>query len=308
MKEKLEKHSCKKDCKLEPPNGGKRAKTIKIDGIKENTILKFNEINLLLSECCNCYTYPSKILNLENYVQHILISRDYYSHDLEELINNKTVISVKIPCILHSICNVLLNVSEYEAILGNLKSSNVVSENFDGDIINIKISDLFLNTLRKENVLRLYDICFLSPEELKGEELSKDSVIWSIGCILYELLTYKLPFLENGSKDDTMQNILQCRYNNNELISYEMQEMLERILKVKIEDRLSLNELRSEVIKKNGILKDENNLLMIVSEEKEILLNNDIITLALPTLYSIEYYLKSNEWESININININNI
>jgi serine/threonine-protein kinase len=49
---------------------------------------------------------------------------------------------------------------------------------------------------------------YMSPEQARGKPADKRSDIWAFGCILYEMLTARLPF-KGETISDTMANILQ---------------------------------------------------------------------------------------------------
>lgn len=74
-----------------------------------------------------------------------------------------------------------------------MKSNNIIYENNE-----VKLSDLCLNEIKSSEYMVMDEICYKSSEELSGNESNEKSVIWNIGCILYEMLNKKLPFYEKN--------------------------------------------------------------------------------------------------------------
>jgi serine/threonine protein kinase len=81
---------------------------------------------------------------------------------------------------------------------------------------------------------------YMSPEQARGKLADKRSDIWSFGCVLYEMLTGKVPF-EGETTSDTLANILQTEPNWSALsdtIPANIQVLLRRCLEKEPRRRL----------------------------------------------------------------------
>ena len=172
-------------------------KKIEIESEKEKDKIskEIKQINLIDSK------YVIKIYDFfienQNQKEICCIIMDYYEYgNLESLINQKYSLNYRI--IWRIFIQIVLGIKELhknDIILKNLCPRNI----FIDSERNVKIGGygLALDFVDEEylNSLSLYT----SPELLNGQDYTKKSDIWSLGCILYELSFKKraFQFLDN---------------------------------------------------------------------------------------------------------------
>lgn len=135
----------------------------------------------------------------------------------------------------------------------NLKPSNVL---FDSNH-SLYLSDYMINSIRTIEYIPFYNLYYLSPEQLSFKYVTYSSDLWSLGCILYEMIYFDIPFNYsfNPSKVDN--------------------EIIKKLLQVNPSKRISLNEL--EIYLMNN-LENRNLLTSVVDNRKELFLTNTIIS------------------------------
>jgi len=88
----------------------------------------------------------------------------------------------------------------------DIKPANImVHGNFD-----IKVSDFGAAQLARSEITQVSGVgspAYMSPEQLKGEELDFRTDMYSLGAVLYHLLTGQRPF-DGGNTFELMQNII----------------------------------------------------------------------------------------------------
>lgn len=82
---------------------------------------------------------------------------------------------------------------------------------------------------------------YVSPEILQSKEVHKGSDLWSLGCVIYQLLTDKHCF--TGSHEyDIFQKVLSLSYSFPDLFPTNAKDLITRLIKIEPIDRLGTNE------------------------------------------------------------------
>jgi serine/threonine-protein kinase len=109
------------------------------------------------------------------------------------------------------LCEVLHAAHEEGMIHRDLKPSNLMIVDHDSPREKIKVMDFGLAKLLDDRIIKNvtesnFDFAigtpgYICPEQVRGEEVDHRGDIYSVGCIMYELLTGRLPFLGPTSMD-----------------------------------------------------------------------------------------------------------
>lgn len=111
------------------------------------------------------------------------------------------------------ICSAMVHMHNRRMMHRDLKPHNIFIAG-DG---NLKLGDLGLSRYFSSRTLQAMSTvgtpCYMSPECIKGHPYEFSSDIWSLGCLLYELLTLRNPFYkEHQSLYVLGKNITSCTY------------------------------------------------------------------------------------------------
>jgi len=206
--------------------------------------LSDKEQNQLVMEICiqKCNTNPYIIKYHDSFIQdeHVYIISEYASNgDLQTLINynKKHNIILDNTFISKTILQIILGLTylhKYHIAHRDLKPSNIF---FDNNW-NVKIGDLGIAKFFPDN--NLLHSCigsplYMSPETYSGSGYNELTDIWSLGCILYNMLEYEPPYMAD--------NILRLAYiiNNDTfkplLNRKEWNYLLEQLLNKNIKQR-----------------------------------------------------------------------
>jgi len=134
---------------------------------------------------------------------------------LEELILRETRLSPKLCVeILVQICDALSTLHSHQIIHRDLKSSNILLQSLNGRLI-AKLSDFGISKcLRNKtdghltlNGEVLGSPAFMSPEHCLALELDERSDLYSLGCVMYQMLTGSVPFMAESALNMMWQQI-----------------------------------------------------------------------------------------------------
>ena len=148
---------------------------------------------------------------------------------------------------------------EMNIVHRDLKSENIFL--FSNN--KVKIGDLNISTIIKNNFIYTHvgTPKYASPEVWKDLPYDNKSDIWSLGCILYEMMMLDFPFKGKTNKElfDKISNC-DCNYDNiNLLYSNDLIKITQLLLQKSSDSRPSCDQiLKHPLVKKNCNLDDEN--------------------------------------------------
>jgi non-specific serine/threonine protein kinase len=105
--------------------------------------------------------------------------------------------------IISQVASGLQEAHERGIIHRDIKPANIMlTEKGQAKIVDFGIAKLIGKARLTRTGTTIGTVAYMSPEQAKGEEVDHRSDIWSMGVVLYEMLTEKLPF--KGNHEQTM--------------------------------------------------------------------------------------------------------
>jgi len=176
--------------------------------------------------------FEGQIFIVMEYIEGISL-REKISKDL----SIKEIINITI-----QICEGLKRAHQADIVHRDIKPENILIDKEN----QVKIVDFGLAKLKglskqtKENTI-LGTICYMSPEQLIGEEIDSRTDIWSLGIVIYEMLTKQLPFkgeYEQAISYSILNEEPISLYDVNKDITNGFQNLITQCLQKKTENRL----------------------------------------------------------------------
>src|SRR5216683_2339099 len=179
--------------------------------------------------------------------------------------------------------NVMIRADGYVKVLdfglAKLTSSPVVAGRFDSS------EEATRKQLQTQAGLIIGTVAYMSPEQARGHEVDKRTDIWSLGCVLYEMLTRQQPF-RGETTTDVLANIIHREPPSILIRCPDAPAELERIIiravcKNKAERYQTANELLADLKQLQKRLEFEAELERSSSPDKETEAQTQIIRAAM---------------------------
>ena len=175
---------------------------------------------------------------------------DYYESNLFKLIYESNFLNSK--NIWKFFIQIIIALNSLK--LNNLLPNNLFPENIyiDKDN-NVKIGGIGISLdIINKNKSEIDKLSYNSPEIIKGEQNDEKNILWSVGCIFYELAFKKRAFMEKNYK--TLEhNILQFKYDLPFNCEKDISLIIPKLLCEK-KRRVSIKELILDGLFKNKII------------------------------------------------------
>ena len=156
-------------------------------------------------------------------------------------------------------------ISEMILILDFLHNNNIMYRDIKPENIlidrtgHIKLVDFGLSKIFEKNE-KMYTICgtsfYLAPELIKKQGYNCDADWWSLGCIMYELLSGNPPFKLEGNDINTLNFNQPLKMDN--CFSEEAKDLINKLLVIDPKNRLGVGKDGVEKLKQHPYFKDVN--------------------------------------------------
>jgi eukaryotic-like serine/threonine-protein kinase len=174
-------------------------KTIRFDKLVNSAEAKESRERFMLeAKAAGNFSHPHIVtiydVGQEKDIQYIAM--EYLEgHTLDEVIKRKLNMSFKIVAnIITQVCNALQYAHDRHVVHRDIKPANIMV--MDG--FNIKVMDFGIAHIDSSNItqtgIAMGTPNYISPEQLSGKEVTKSSDIFSVGVVMYEMLTGLKPF------------------------------------------------------------------------------------------------------------------
>ncbi|MFA5479316.1 MAG: protein kinase [Candidatus Muiribacteriota bacterium] len=184
--------------------------------------------------------------------KNVFISMEYFEgENLKEIMIKDKIISVdKLLKFGEKICDGLQFAHDKGIVHRDIKPENIMVDKKG----NLKIMDFGLARIESEEGAKTGEILgtpyYMSPEQIKGDEVDNRTDIYSLGVTLYQLSTGKLPFSEGDVKEKHVNEIPAIPSSINKKIQPEFDQIIMKCMAKRPEQRYSgMREIKADLKK-----------------------------------------------------------
>ncbi|OVE78795.1 hypothetical protein BVY00_01955, partial [bacterium G20] len=180
-------------------------------------------------------------------------------HSLREEIEKGPIEAEKVVNVVTQICEGLKEAHDADIVHRDIKPENIVIDKSG----RVKILDFGLARMKGVSKLTkesstLGTVKYMSPEQLKGETVDQRTDIWSLGVVMYEMLTGEVPF-KGEYEQAVVYSILNEEVSQQLGIPKDLGPTIRKILNKNLDQRYqNIQEIENELIKiTDKTIKDE---------------------------------------------------
>ncbi len=183
-----------------------------------------------------------------------LVMENIKGENLKDIIQKRETLSIAEALdIAGQICSALVVAHKNNIIHCDIKPHNILIDNNK----QVKVTDFGIAKAVSDSTLKITDTIigsahYFSPEQAKGEDIKAHSDIYSVGVVLYEMLTGEVPFNGNSPVSVALKHIkekAQAPLNLNPVIPEKVNALIMKALDKNPENRFdSAREMREEII------------------------------------------------------------
>ncbi|MCK4665666.1 serine/threonine protein kinase [Candidatus Dependentiae bacterium] len=223
------------------------------------------------------HKYVVKIFDINQYGNHHYFAMEHIDgNTLKDTIKRGNLTGKEIIILFREICEAIRYIHDQGILHLDIKANNILQTK-EGQI---KITDFGIGKIegKVELTKRLLvgTVEYMAPEQLRGEAIDKRTDLYSLGIVLYELLTGELPYYAPTKKELMKKKLREPPVDpitKNPFIPYRLGQVAMKLITLYPEDRFqSIEEVIEELNREEKLIDSESTITR--SRPKQRISNN----------------------------------